>query len=111
MPMTNVTLAIGGRALTISVAAGEEAHIEMLGRMIDDRLRRMGNHITNSEARMLLFAALMLADELHDSHSRPPVAAAAVPPELVARMASLAERVENLALKLGEPLEPDAATS
>jgi len=53
----------------------------------------------------------MLADELHDSHSRPPVAAAAVPPELVARMASLAERVENLALKLGEPLEPDAATS
>jgi 20S proteasome alpha/beta subunit len=30
---------------------------------------------------------------------------------LVARMASLAERVENLALKLGEPLEPDAATS
>ncbi len=38
MQMTNVTLAIGGRSLTISVAAGEEAHAEMLGRMIDDRV-------------------------------------------------------------------------
>jgi cell division protein ZapA len=42
MQMTNVTLAIGGRSLTISVAAGEEAHAEMLGRMIDDRVRRLG---------------------------------------------------------------------
>jgi cell division protein ZapA len=71
MQMTNVTLAIGGRSLTISVAAGEEAHAEMLGRMIDDRVRRLGNIATQGEARMLLFAALMLADELHEVHSRP----------------------------------------
>lgn len=71
MQMTNVTLTIGGRSLTISVAAGEEAHVEMLGRMIDDRVRRMGNVATQGEARMLLFASLMLADELHEAHSRP----------------------------------------
>lgn len=122
MQMTNVTLAIGGRSLTISVAAGEEAHAEMLGRMIDDRVRRLGNIATQGEARMLLFAALMLADELHEVHSRPapapapaapaePPAPAALPPELVARVTHLAERVENLAQKLALPLEPDAASA
>ncbi|MCW1986314.1 UNVERIFIED_ORG: cell division protein ZapA [Sphingomonas sp. R1F5B] len=116
--MTNVTLAIGGRSLTISVAAGEEAHAEMLGRMIDDRVRRLGNMATQGEARMLLFAALMLADELHEVHSRPapvapaePPAPAAPPPELIARVTNLAERVENLAQKLALPLEPDAANA
>ncbi|PTR08646.1 cell division protein ZapA [Novosphingobium sp. GV055] len=122
MQMTNVTLAIGGRSLTISVAAGEEAHAEMLGRMIDDRVRRLGNMATQGEARMLLFAALMLADELHEVHSRPapvapaeppapPPAPAAPPPELIARVTNLAERVENLAQKLALPLEPDAANA
>lgn len=122
MQMTNVTLAIGGRSLTISVAAGEEAHAEMLGRMIDDRVRRLGNMATQGEARMLLFAALMLADELHEVHSRPapvapaeppapPPAPAGPPPELIARVTNLAERVENLAQKLALPLEPDAANA
>jgi len=119
MQMTNVTLAIGGRSLTIAVAAGEEAHAEMLGRMIDDRVRRMGNIATQGEARMLLFAALMLADELHEVHSRPapasvapvPAAPAGPPPELIARIGKLAERVENLAQKLAPPLEPDAASA
>lgn len=120
MQMTNVTLTIGGRSLTISVAAGEEAHVEMLGRMIDDRVRRMGNIATQGEARMLLFAALMLADELHEAHSRPAPAPQPAPPspelpspelpspELIARVARLAERVENLAHKLAPPLEPEA---
>lgn len=116
MQMTNVTLTIGGRSLTISVAAGEEAHVEMLGRMIDDRVRRMGNVATQGEARMLLFASLMLADELHEAHSRPapapqPGPPAAPSPELVARVARLAERVENLAHKLAPPLEPDATNA
>ena len=94
----------------------------MLGRMIDDRVRRLGNIATQGEARMLLFAALMLADELHEVHSRPapapapaaaaePPAPAALPPELVARVTHLAERVENLAQKLALPLEPDAASA
>lgn len=120
--MTNVTLSIGGRSLTVSVASGEETHVEMLGRMIDDRVRRMGNIATQGEARMLLFASLMLADELHEAHSRPlpePIVETVVetvvesvpvpsgpPPELIARVAGLAERVEKLAEKLALPLEP-----
>lgn len=114
--MTNVTLAIGGRTLTVSVAAGEEGHVEMLGRMIDERVRRLGQIGTQSETRMLLFGALMLADELHELHARPapvppPPPPAEIPPELVARIAALATRVENLATKLGPPLEPEATAS
>lgn len=114
MQMTNVTLDIGGRALTIAVASGEEAHVEMLGRMIDERVRRMGTIANQGEARMMLFASLMLADELHELHSRPapePVTTTVEPPpepppELVARVAGLAERIEKLAQNLAAPLEP-----
>ncbi len=75
--MSNVNLTIAGRPTAVSCAAGEEAHIEMLGRMIDERAKRIGG--AQSEARTLLFAALMLADELHDAHRGAPVAPATPP--------------------------------
>lgn len=107
MQMTNVTLDIGGRALTIAVASGEEAHVEMLGRMIDERVRRMGTIANQGEARMMLFASLMLADELHSRPAPEPVTTTVEPPpELVARVAGLAERIEKLAQNLAAPLEP-----
>lgn len=98
--MSNVTLDIAGRPFAVSCADGEEAHIEMLGRMIDDRARRIGSG--QSEPRMLLFAALMLADELHEAHRHAP----ASPPQADAaaaaaeRIMQLAERIENLATTL-----------
>lgn len=106
--MSNVNLTIAGRALSVSCADGEEAHIEMLGRMIDDRAKRIGGG--QSEARTLLFAALMLADELHEAHRGAPAVAA--PPsaptplaptidesaleKLVDRVNQMAERVEKV---------------
>lgn len=114
--MSNVSLTIGGRSFTVSAAPGEEAHIEMLGRMIDERVRRMGGAPGQSESRMMLFAALVLADELHEAHERevppalppaaqPPVETAPeIPEELVARVADLAERIEKLAAHLEQPL-------
>ena len=115
--MSNVTLTIGGRPYTVSAADGEESHIEMLGRMIAERAQRSGGGPGQSEPRMLLFAALMLADELHDAHRNaapPPVSApapdqtppaAAVRPaaEVIARIETLAARVEKLAAHLQEP--------
>lgn len=107
--MSNVNLTIGGRTFAVSAAAGEESHIEMLGRMIEDRVRKSGA-ATQNETRMLLFAALMLADELHDAHEKeappapePVAAAPAEPsPEVIARVEALAERVEKLARHLEE---------
>lgn len=108
--MSNLTLTIGGRPFAVSCADGEEPHIEMLGRMIDDRARRIG--IGQGEARMLLFSALMLADELHEAHRNAPVdtvaeAIVALPAQtddagqIVAdRINLLAERLEKLATGL-----------
>jgi cell division protein ZapA len=105
--MSNVTLSIGGRDYTVSAGSGEEAHVAMLGRMIDDRLRASGNLTGQGEPRMLLVAALMLADELHEAHAKEPpppppepVVSAKPGPEVVARVDALAARVEKLALHL-----------
>lgn len=111
--MSNVTLTIGGRPYTVSAPGGEESHIEMLGRMVAERVASGGGGAGQSETRMLLFAALMLADELHELHRQmpPPTGeAAASAPELaqpaaevLARIEMLAARVETLAAHLEEP--------
>ena len=112
--MSNVNLEVGGRIFTVAAADGEEAHIAMLGRMIAERAGRAGGRPGTSETRMLLFAALMLADELHDAHlnEAPPApvlpAIAAEEPDRVsgqvkARIEELAARVEKLAAHLEEP--------
>ncbi|MFM9937743.1 MAG: cell division protein ZapA [Novosphingobium sp.] len=108
--MSNVTLTIGGRLYTVSAADGEESHIEMLGRMIADRVARGIGGPGQSEPRMLLFAALMMADELHELHRQSPPPQADTPEpevqpaaEVIARIETLAARVEKLAAHLEEP--------
>jgi cell division protein ZapA len=93
--MSNVTLTIGGRAFTVACAEGEEDHVAGLGRMIDSKLAAMGEIGGQSEARMLLFAALLLADEVHEVQYRTP--AAAWPHGAAERLDSIAARLENLA--------------
>jgi cell division protein ZapA len=121
----NVSLSIGGRNHVISVGADEEPHLRMLAQMIDDRVSKLGVGQGQTEARMLLVTALMLADELHTLQSAPapaPVpapappepappepakraakattAAAEIAPEVLARVTALADRVEKLAARL-----------
>ncbi len=66
--MSNVTLHIGGRDYTVACAEGEEAHVASLGALIDEKIQAMG--AGHNEPRQLLFAALLLADELHDAKHR-----------------------------------------
>ena len=109
--MSNVTLTIGGRPYTVSAPDGEESHIEMLGRMVSERVARSGGGVGQSEPRMLLFAALMLADELHElhrqmpppqEHTEEPVGAGPAA-EVITRIETLAARVEALAAHLAGP--------
>ena len=97
--MSNVTLTIGGRFYSVACGEGEEAHIEALGRTIDGKLHGMPNLGGQSEARTLLFAALLLADELHELRSgatSPDDGPAADSLERLAEMLEgLAERLEN----------------
>lgn len=102
--MSNVPLSIGGREYTVACAAGEEAHIAMLGRLIDEKLRAMGGVTSQSETRQLLFAALLLADEVHEAGKRPAPASASVPPaadtRTAERLEAIAARLENCASSL-----------
>jgi cell division protein ZapA len=96
--MSNVNLAIGGRNFTVACAAGEEAHVSGLGEMINAKIVSMGDFSSQSESRMLLFAALLLADEVHDAAARR--AAQAIPDGTAERLGAIAEKLENLATRL-----------
>ena len=101
--MSNVTVSIGGRNYTVACAAGEEGHIETLGRSIDGKLQGLANLSGQSEARTLLFAALLLADELHERNTGEPQAAAEPDPQVAEALESLAMRLEGLAAQLETP--------
>ncbi len=65
--MSDVTLQIGGRSYTVSCADGQEPHVINLASMIDVRLAKMGTNLSPNDAKNLLFAGLMLADELDEA--------------------------------------------
>lgn len=100
--MSNVTLEIAGRRYTIACAAGEEAHVAMLGASINTRLAGLPNLAGQTEPRTLLYAALLLADELHEARKAvPPVERTPDPQHSTAEpLENLAERLESLAAKL-----------
>jgi len=106
--MSNLSLSIGGRNFTVACAPGEEEHVAGLGRMIDAKLAAMGDLAGQSESRMLLFAALLLADEIHELKFRdapqpgPSTAPSGLPEAMGERLVALAGRLENLAARLEE---------
>jgi len=106
--VSNVSLSVGGRDYVVACAPGEEEHVADLGRMIDAKLASLPLSATQGETRALLFAALLLADELHE------VRAGLTPqpqPPNPARLLALAERLEKLADLFDTPLEerPESA--
>lgn len=65
--MAQVTIRINGYAYSIGCKDGEEAHLQAMAEQIEDRVTRakaLGSQ--SGEARLLVMAALMMADELHD---------------------------------------------
>lgn len=96
--MSNVTLEIGGRRYTIACDAGEESHIAMLGASINRRLATIPNLGSQSEQRTLLFAALLLADELHEANKAP--ATPSTDQTAAEPLEKLADRLESLASQL-----------
>lgn len=103
MADSNLTLEIAGRRFAVSCRKGEETHIAALGRMIDGKARAAGA-VEMSEPRMLLFAALMLADELDNMRNAPdrpkPAMDDHIRELLVKRVDSLTQRIENIARHL-----------
>ena len=98
--MAEVNLTIAGRSYQVGCRAGEEENLVAAARMVDAKSREALSGLgTLSESRQLLFASLLLADQLLE---KPGAAAAMVDPELAPRIEALAERIESLTKSLEE---------
>ena len=65
--MAQVTIRINGYAHTVGCADGQESHLEAMAGEVDQRIDKIKAAMGQSgESRLLVLAALMMADELHD---------------------------------------------
>lgn len=96
--MANVTLYVGGRPHQIATRDGEEARVQMLGRMLDECWPAAHRASGGSVERAMLFVALMLADALDEAEHRPPegsVVSEAALARIADRLEGLADALEN----------------
>lgn len=98
--MGQVRLNVGGRSYDLMCRDGEEPRLEILAQMLDAKARDAGSLVGNAnEARQLLLAGLLLADELSDLRAGAPdpgkAALARALDQLAQRVESLAERLEH----------------
>ena len=100
--MAQVMIRINGYAYTIGCKDGEEAHLQAMADRLEDRVsqaKALGSQ--SGESRLLVMAALMMADELHDLQVELHDAKAgrATPSDKVAqqRLERLAARAEAVA--------------
>lgn len=69
MPLVNIM--VNNRAYTIACDEGEEEHLRELAAHVDSKVRELLGSIGQvGEQRLLLMAALLLADEHHDASTR-----------------------------------------
>ncbi len=70
--MADVRLLIAGREYIVTCKDGEEERLKALGARVDAKAREAGGAAGGlNESRLLLFASLLLADQLHDSDVAP----------------------------------------
>ena len=84
--MAQVTIRIDGYAYQVGCEDGQEAHLTKMADEIEQRIahiKEIGGQ--SGQARVLMLAALLLADELSDLKSKPQQAAPASAPVAVAK--------------------------
>ena len=103
--MAQVTIRINGYAYTVGCEDGQETHLELMAAEIEQRItsiKAIGGQ--SGEARLLMLAALLLADELHDIRKAADEKPAEAPPkpdaEKRAKLRRLAARAEEIAADL-----------
>ncbi|WP_157217568.1 cell division protein ZapA [Flavisphingomonas formosensis] len=114
--MAMVDIEIGGRRYDVACKDGEETHLHMLASIVDGKVREATAAVGGlQDVRALLFAALLLADEVNDLRARPvevpapepvaePVRSPApeppIDPAVTEAMERLADRIEAVAVRL-----------
>lgn len=114
--MAQVTLRINGYAYTVGCQDGEEEHLQHMAGEVERRIEGIKGAIGQSgESRMLVMAALMMADDLFETEKQLKVAARTVPPEAVPakpakpdprlgrKLGKLAKQAEDIAARLDLP--------
>ena len=100
--MAEVDISIAGRSYRVACRDGEEDNLRSAAQLVDGKSREaLAGLGALSEARQLLFASLLLADQLIEKKNADPSAQLAPPalpdPQVVRRVDALAERLERLA--------------
>ena len=109
--MAQVTLRINGYASTLGCQDGEEAHLHAMAAEVDQRIEGVkASAGPSGEARMLVMASLLMADDLYEmgrslraAQSGRPGEAPTADPKLGRRLGKLAKRAEEIALDLEHP--------
>jgi cell division protein ZapA len=111
--MAQVTIRINGYAYTVGCADGQEPHLEAMAGEVDQRIEKIKAAMGQSgESRLLVLAALMMADELHDLKAefgtmRKQLAkaesSAGSDGKLGRRLGKLAQKAEEIAAGLEHP--------
>ena len=99
--MSTIELEIAARKYHLACRDGEEAKLRSVAALVDKKARDAAAALgTMPEARQMLFAALLLADELKDQRAGDGSTAAEPDPSLQDALERLADRVESLAARL-----------
>lgn len=102
--MANIDVDVGGRRYNVACRDGDEEHLRALAAVVDRRAEDAAQALGGlTESRQLLFAALLLADDLKEARTGAGLAdPAPTPPDpaLAQALEQLAERLENLAHSL-----------
>ena len=109
--MAQVTLRINGYAYTVGCQDGEDQHLQGMAGEVERRIEGIKSAIGQSgESRMLVMAALMMADDLYESDKKQSSgggggeAVAAKPdPKLGRKLGKLAKQAEEIAARLETP--------
>ena len=107
--MAQVTLRINGYAYTLGCKDGEEKHLEAMGAEVSSRVEGVRAAAGPSgEARMLVMAALLMADDIFELRARLEAAEATsgtskADPKLGRKLNRMAKRAEEIAQGLEAP--------
>ena len=103
--MTEVVVKVNGRDFPLSCADGQEARTRRLAQYVDAKVGEFAKSLGQvGELRLLLLAALVIADELSDTgealqqqRNRPPAPEIAATEKAAAAIGGIAERIEAIA--------------
>ena len=109
--MGQVVVKVNGRDFALRCADGQEARLRQLAQFVDAKVGQFAKELGQiGEARLLLLAALAIADELSDTNdalgdaqAKAGVSDPAASKATVSSLDAIAERIESIAVRIETP--------